>query len=302
MTVAAPTTRRAATRATARPKRGSRRTRGQAGWLGSLAAIGVFLASVFPVYWMLNTSLLPNRLIRNVEPTFFPIEPTLRNYATLFVDGQFPFLLALRNSLLVTVITVAVALLFGFLAALAATRFAFLGRRAFIVIVLVIQMIPGEAMIISLYSMLDSWQMLNTVRGLSLVYVASVLPFTIWMLRGFVAGVPAELEEAAQIDGCTKLGAFVRVTFPLMAPGLISTGVFGFIQAWNEFVLALVVMSRPESLTLPVWLRSFQQANRGTDWGAIMAGSMLMSIPVVIFFLIVQGRMTSGLVSGAVKG
>src|SRR5690625_7588863 len=95
------------------------------------------------------------------------------------------------------------------------------------------------------------------------------------MLRGFVAGVPAELEEAAQIDGCTKLGAFVRVTFPLMAPGLISTGVFGFIQAWNEFVLALVVMSRPESLTLPVWLRSFQQANRGTDWGAIMAGSML---------------------------
>lgn len=302
MTVAAPTTRRATTRGAARPKRGSRRTRGQAGWLGSLAAIGVFLASVFPVYWMLNTSLLPNRLIRNVEPTFFPIEPTLRNYATLFVDGQFPFLLALRNSLLVTVITVAVALLFGFLAALAATRFAFLGRRAFIVIVLVIQMIPGEAMIISLYSMLDSWQMLNTVRGLSLVYVASVLPFTIWMLRGFVAGVPAELEEAAQIDGCTKLGAFVRVTFPLMAPGLISTGVFGFIQAWNEFVLALVVMSRPESLTLPVWLRSFQQANRGTDWGAIMAGSMLMSIPVVIFFLIVQGRMTSGLVSGAVKG
>jgi len=301
MTVAAPTA-RPGSRPGSRRRRGSRRTRGQAGWLGSLAAIGVFLASVFPVYWMLNTSLLPNRLIRNVEPTFFPVEPTLRNYAALFLDGQFPFLLALRNSLLVTVITVAVALLFGFLAALAATRFAFLGRRAFIVIILVIQMIPGEAMIISLYSMLDSWQMLNTIRGLSLVYVASVLPFTVWMLRGFVAGVPAELEEAAQIDGCTKLGAFVRVTFPLMAPGLISTGVFGFIQAWNEFVLALVVMSRPESLTLPVWLRSFQQANRGTDWGAIMAGSMLMSIPVVIFFLIVQGRMTSGLVSGAVKG
>src|SRR5699024_12271543 len=157
-------------------------------------------------------------------------EPSLRFSGALSLGVVFAFLLARRCSLLVTVITVAVALLFGFRAALAASRFAFRGRRAFIVIILVIQMSPGEAMIISLYSMLDSWQMLNTVRGLSLVYVASVLPFTVWMLRGFVAGVPAELEEAAQIDGCTKLGAFVRVTFPLMAPGLISTGVFGFIQ------------------------------------------------------------------------
>lgn len=280
-----------------------RRLRRQhAGWLGTVAAIVVFAGSVFPVYWMLNTSLLPNRLIRNYEPTFFPTEATLANYATLFQDSQFPFLLALGNSLMVTVITVVVALVFGFLAAVAATRFAFLGRHAFIVIILIVQMIPGEAMIISLYSMLDSWDMLNSIRGLSLLYVASVLPFTVWMLRGFAVGVPLELEEAARIDGCSRLGAFARVTFPLMAPGLIATGVFGFIQAWNEFVLALVVMSRPESLTLPVWLRSFQQANRGTDWGAIMAGSMLMSIPVVIFFLIVQSRMTSGLVSGAVKG
>jgi len=104
------------------------------------------------------------------------------------------------------------------------------------------------------------------------------------------------------IDGCTRTGAFWRVTFPLLAPGLVATGVFGFIQAWNEFLLALVVMSRPELATLPVWLRTFQQATQTTNWAAIMAGSTLMAIPVIGFFLLVQGRMSSGLVGGAVKG
>lgn len=104
------------------------------------------------------------------------------------------------------------------------------------------------------------------------------------------------------IDGCTRSGAFWRVTFPLLAPGLVATGVFAFIQAWNEFVFALVIMTRPESQTLPIWLRAFVQATKATDWSVVMAGSTLMAIPVVIFFLIVQGRMTSSMVSGAVKG
>ena len=163
-------------------------------------------------------------------------------------------------------------------------------------------MLPGEAMIISIYRLRDGWQLTNTILGLTMVYVATVLPFTIWTLRGFVAGVPIELEEAAMIDGCSRTRAFFAVTFPLMAPGLVATGVFAFIQAWNEFVTALVLMNRPENLTLPVWLRSFRQVNSGIDWGAIMAGSTLMTIPVIVFFLFVQGRMTTGLVSGAVKG
>jgi N,N'-diacetylchitobiose transport system permease protein len=114
--------------------------------------------------------------------------------------------------------------------------------------------------------------------------------------------VPVDLEEAGMIDGLSRMGAFWKITFPLLAPGLVATGVFGFIQAWNEFLVALVVNSRPEMMTLPVWLRTFQIANGTTNWAAIMAGSTLMAIPVVVFFLIVQGRMTSGLVSGAVKG
>ena len=163
-------------------------------------------------------------------------------------------------------------------------------------------MIPAEALIISTFRVLDGWHATNTILGLSGVYIAMVLPFTIWTLRGFVNGVPADLEEAAMIDGCSRSGAFWRITFPLLAPGLVATGVFAFIQAWNEFVFALVIMNRPESQTLPIWLRTFVQATKATDWAVVMAGSTLMANPVVIFFLIVQGRMTSSMVSGAVKG
>ncbi|TPW72778.1 carbohydrate ABC transporter permease [Schumannella sp. 10F1B-5-1] len=269
----------------------------------SAVAVIVFVLSVFPVYWMVNSSFLPNNLVRGSVPHFFPDEFTLRNYAlVLFGDTRTPFLPALLNSIGTTVITVGVALVFAFLAALAVTRFRFRGRRSFVIAILVVQMIPGEAMIISTYRLLEGWNLLNSIIGLSLVYVATVLPFTIWTLRGFVNGVPAELEEAAMIDGCSRTGAFWRITFPLLAPGLIATGVFGFIQAWNEFVFALVVMSDDSAHTLPVWLRTFVQANTTTNWAAIMAGSTLVAIPVVVFFLIVQGRMTSGLVSGAVKG
>jgi N,N'-diacetylchitobiose transport system permease protein len=163
-------------------------------------------------------------------------------------------------------------------------------------------MIPAEGLFISQYKMLDTLQLTNTVLGLTGLYIAAVLPFTIWTLRGFVAGLPIDLEEAAMVDGCTRVGAFFRITFPLLAPGLVATGVFGFIQAWNEFTLALVVMTNAEKRTLPVWLSTFTDVNRGTDWGAVMAGSTLIAVPVIIFFLLVQSRMVAGMTAGAVKG
>ncbi|MBX3068767.1 MAG: carbohydrate ABC transporter permease [Cryobacterium sp.] len=252
---------------------------------------------------MIQTSFQPNNEIIGSKVNFFPENFTFRNYETvLFATDRAQFLPAFWNSLIITLSTVVVALIFSFIAAIAVTRFPFKGRKSFIVTILIIQMIPGEAMIVSIYRILDGWALLNTIIGLTLVYVASVLPFTIWTLRGFVNGVPADLEEAGMIDGLSRTGAFWKITFPLLAPGLVATGVFGFIQAWNEFLLALVVMSRPESMTLPIWLRTFQVAHGTTNWAAIMAGSTLMSIPVIIFFLIVQGRMTQGLVAGAVKG
>jgi N,N'-diacetylchitobiose transport system permease protein len=267
------------------------------------AAIVVFVCSVFPVYWMVNTSLQPNGQVRGTELHFWPEGFTLENYlGVIFRDGRAPFLPALGNSLAVTLLTVAVSLVFAFLAALAVSRFRFRSRVPFIVTILLVQMIPAEAMIISIFRLIDGWQLLNTVIGLTAVYVATVLPFTIWTLRGFVGGIPIELEEAAMVDGLSRTQAFWRITFPLLAPGLVATGVFGFIQAWNEFVFALVLNPRPEAMTLPVWLRSFLDPNGGINWAELMAGSTLIAVPVVVFFLIVQSRMTSGLVAGAVKG
>lgn len=266
-------------------------------------AVVVFTLSVFPVYWMLNTALTPNGLTRQQTPSFFPTSFTLENFETVLYDEQqTPFVPALLNSLSVTLLTVTFALAFAFLSAVALARFQFIGRKTFLVLILIIQMIPGEAMIISIFRVVNDANLLNTILGLTIVYVATVLPFTIWMLRGFVAGVPQELEEAAMVDGCTRQQAFRKITFPLLAPGLVATGVFGFIQAWNEFLLALVINARPEMMTLPVWLRTYQQVTSETNWAAIMAGSVLMTIPVLVFFMIVQGRMTSGLVAGAVKG
>jgi N,N'-diacetylchitobiose transport system permease protein len=136
------------------------------------------------------------------------------------------------------------------------------------------------------------------LEPMSFFFVATVI--VVWMSVPFVAGVPYELEEAAMIDGCSRLQAFWRVTFPLLATGLVATGVFGFIQAWND--LAVVVMTREDKKTLPVWQAGFLDVNRGIDWGGVMAGSTLIAVPVIIFFLLVQGRMVSGLTAGAVKG
>lgn len=273
----------------------------------NIAAAIVFAMSIFPVYWMVNLSFTPNGDILGADPAFFPIHFTIGNYLTAWnreaAPGQTDFPHALLATSTVTIGVLAATLLFAFLASVAVARFRFKGRRAFIVSVLVVQMIPGEAMMFTIYGMIDDWHLMNTLLGLGIVYLASVIPFTIWTLRGFVAGVPADLEEAAMIDGCTKSQAFWKVTFPLLAPGLVATGVFAFIQAWNEFTMALLLLSG-YNLTLMPWLNAFQSSSVGgsVNWGAVMAGSTLIALPVIAFFLVVQGRMTGGLVSGAVKG
>lgn len=268
-------------------------------WINLAGALVAFCA-LFPVYWMVLTSFLPGSEIQSRTPRFFPVPGTLQNYGKVFERDY--FWTALRNSLVVTVLCVVLALALAFLAAVAVARFRFRGRTGFLATILIVQMIPAEALIISLFRVLDGWQLINTIIGLTLTYLVFVLPFTIWTLRGFVAGVPVELEEAARVDGASRLGAFMRVTFPLVAPGLVATGIFAMIQAWNEFVFALVIMNRPENQTLPVWLQAFNEGARGTDWGGVMAGSTLMSIPVIVFFLFAQRKITTGLTAGAVKG
>jgi N,N'-diacetylchitobiose transport system permease protein len=277
-----------------------RRRRRRRNVVPNLLGLLVFLIAAFPVYWMVLTSFRRGVDIQQPTPQFLPNPGTLANYRKVF-ERDF-FWTAVKNSLSVTMLVLVFALFIAFLAAVAISRFKFAGRRAFIVIILLVQMVPAEALIISLFRILDGWKLINTIVGLTLTYLAFVLPFTIWTLRGFVGNVPKELEEAAMIDGSTRFRAFMTITLPLVAPGLVATGVFAFIQAWNEFIFALVIMNRPESQTLPVWLQAFNEGSKGTDWGGVMAGSTLMAIPVVVFFLLVQRRVTSGLTAGAVKG
>lgn len=271
-------------------------------WTFSALALVCAAAWAFPVYWMVSSSLMSNARLRSATPSFWPVNPTLSNY-TAVVEGS-SFTSALRMSLLVTGLTVVAVIAFAFLAALAVSRFRFRGRTSFVLTILLVQMLPAEGLFIAQYKMLSGAQLLNSVLGISVLYTAAIVPFTIWMLRGFVAGVPIELEEAAMVDGLSRVQAFLRITFPLLAPGLVASGVYAFLQAWNEFTIALVALPAESAKTLPLWLRSFlsASANRGVDWGEVMAASALIAVPVIVFFLFVQGRMTSGLVSGAVKG
>lgn len=269
-------------------------------WLLGALAVVIALAWSFPIYWMVSSAFLPTNELRTPTPTFFPTHGTLSNFRRVLADPM--FVASFRVSLAVTGLSVVASILFAFVAALAVSRFRFRGRKGFIVAILVVQMIPAEGLFISQYQMLDSWRLVNSVLGLTIVYVAAILPFTIWMLRGFVSGVPIELEEAGMVDGLSRTGAFFRITFPLLAPGLVAAGVYGFLQAWNEYTLALVVMTDPAQRTLPLWLQGLVEADRATDWGVVMAGATLIAVPVILFFLVVQNRMTSGLVAGAVKG
>lgn len=255
---------------------------------------------LLPVYWMVNSAFQTERNLLSSPPKLIPAPLTTEHFAKVLSSPAFHS--ALLMSLSAAVITVVATTLCSLLAALALARFNFRGRRTLIVAILVIQMIPAEALFISQYRMLDSWALLNSVAGLSLLYVGGVLPFVTWMMRGYVEAVPEELEQAAMIDGCTRIQAFMRVTLPLLAPGLVSTSVFAFLHSWNEYTLALIVLSRDSAVTLPLWLQSFQQGLQGSDWGGVMAGSTLITIPVLILFIFVQNRMSTGMVSGAVKG
>ncbi len=265
----------------------------------NLAGIVTFGLFAFPVYWMAISALkLPDH-IQTYVPEFVPWPPTLDNFANAL--GQAHFLDYLRNSLFVSLTTVALALAVGLLAAVTVARVRFRGRKGFLLLVVVAQMAPFEALLIPIYLVIRDVHLYNQLPSLIIVYFIFTLPFTIWSLRGFIAGIPIDLEEAAMVDGCSRAGAFWHVVVPLLAPGLVATAIFGYITAWNEFLYANAFMTDVSNYTLPVWLANFR-TNFGIDWGGTMAASTLFTLPVLIFFLIVQGRMVGGLTAGAVKG
>jgi N,N'-diacetylchitobiose transport system permease protein len=269
----------------------------KAGW--NAVGLAVFVVMIFPVYWMVSTAFKTGPNIFSYSPNWFPIPATLANFGDA-IHRQY-FWENVKNSLIVVGVVVTLSLVLAFLAALALAKFRFYGRKAFIVITIAVLMVPLNALIIPLYITLSRVHEVNKLSGVIITYMTFVLPFAIWTLRGFILGVPRELEEAAMVDGTTRFGAFVRILLPLVAPGLVATSIFAFIQAWNEYIIAYVLLSSPEKQTLTVWLASFT-TNRGTAWGPLMAGATLTALPVVIFFLIVQRRIAFGLTAGAVRG
>lgn len=262
-------------------------------------AILIFLVMMFPIYWMVSTALKPGKQILSLTPVWVPTQLTFDNFQTAI---RVPFFWNdVVNSLIIVTTTVAVSIVLAFLAAAAVARFGFRGRAAFVVMVIAVQMVPLNALVIPIYLLLDRVGQVDSLIGVIAYYMAVVLPFMIWTLRGFVTNVPVDLEEAAMIDGATRVGAFMRIVFPLVAPGLVATAIYGFIQAWNEYIIAYVLLSTSSKQTLTIWLASFT-TQHGTDWGGLMAGATLTAIPVVVLFLVVQRYVQGSLTAGAVKG
>jgi ABC-type glycerol-3-phosphate transport system permease component len=260
---------------------------------------GLSVIALFPFYWMLVSSFKTEAELFELQPTLVPMNPSVEFYGRL-VTGT-PFLRYFLNSTIVSLVTTSLVIVVATLAAYSLARFRFRGREPFALSMLVGQMFPSVLLAIPIFVILSQIGLLDSFVGLVMAYVTFALPFCTWMLRGHFMNVPLELEESAMIDGATRLGAMVRITLPLAAPGIAATAILGFLLAWNEYLFAAVLVTRDDLKTLPVGLSGYISP-WFVDYGVLMAGSVMASVPVIIFFVLVQRYIIAGLTSGAVKG
>lgn len=251
-----------------------------------------------PLYWMVLTSVKTPTEIFTTPPTIIPSRITLENYGSVLEASYLRFF---WNSLVVALGTTVLALAFGIFASYAFSRLRFRGRKALLMGIILTQLLPMAVLIVPIYRIVRRLELLNTHPGLMIAYLTFDLPVVIWLMRGFYAGIPRELEEAAQVDGATQLGAFLRVTLPLAMPGVLATGAYAFFMAWQDFMFALAFMSSNDMRTLPLGVLSYI-GEHGTDWGKLMASSVLLMIPIFIIFALVQRQFVAGLTRGAIKG
>ena len=268
------------------------------GWM-YLAALAISAFALFPVYWVAITSLKPRREIYTRTPDLWPSDPQWDQYPRVLGEGHVGR--ALVNSLIVAGATTILCLVVGAMAAYALTRFEIPLRRVLMLLVLMTQMFPLVVLVIPLFVLMREADLIGTYWGLVFSYLAFTVPLAMWVMRGFLQSIPLELEHAARIDGATRLGALVRVVLPLAGPGLAATAVLCFLEGWKEFMLALTFMNEEARKTLPLVLQSF--VGRGdTDWGAIMATSVIYTLPVVLVFILLRKHLMTGRLAGAVKG
>lgn len=263
----------------------------------ALAAYLVFLA--FPFLWLISTAFKPARELGSLHPTWIPKDPTLENFRQAF-DEQ-PLLQAAGNSLIAALSASLIAVVIATPMAYVMARHRNLLAKAATGWVVISQAFPFVLIIIPLFLVLKNLHLINSLLGLIMVYVVWSLPFALWMLVGYVRAVPAELEEAAAVDGASRVRTFVSVVAPLLAPGIVATAMFAFITAWNEFFFALVLLKTPEKQTLPVILNRFIGTEGVADLGPLAAAAFLATIPSLVIFAIIQKRITGGMLAGAVK-
>ncbi|QEW02290.1 carbohydrate ABC transporter permease [Microbacterium lushaniae] len=265
-----------------------------------LALAGYLIFLGFPLLWLLSASFKSTQELNSLAVNLIPQQWDFSNYASALERQN--LLTAAGNSIFVAVVTMIISVVLSMPMAYALARLKGKLRAAGTVWILVSQVFPTILIIIPLFLVLRSLQLNDTLFGLILVYVTFTLPFTLWMLQGYVAAIPPELEEAAEMDGAGRFTILRTVVLPLLAPGLVATAMFTFVSAWNEFFLALVLIQSPELYTLPIALRSFLGAEGQTQLGPLAAGAILATIPSLIIFGILQKKLTGGMLAGAVKG
>jgi len=269
-----------------------------ADWLINTALVVFTGVVLFPFYWLLVSSLKSSDQLFQVPPLWVPAPATLDNFERL-MQGAFP--VWFKNSVIIALATTILGLSVAALAAYSFSRFPFRGNRPLSTMFLFIQLFPVAVIVIPLFILWSDLKLINTYWSLIITYLVFGLPIATWLLIGFFNAVPPELEEAAMIDGASRLGALWRVTLPLCVPGLAATAIYVFLLAWNEFFFALTFMSSTDMRTIPVGLESFF-SEHSVDWGLVMAGSVVSTLPVVVLFGLLSRYFVQGLTSGAVKG
>ncbi|MGE5675727.1 MAG: carbohydrate ABC transporter permease [Mycobacterium leprae] len=271
-------------------------------WVTVFKYVGLVLTgilSAFPFLWMFLTSVKPAPELNATPPLFLPIHWTFAAYREVWTTGH--FFTYFLNSVYVSGITTLIALALATLAGFGFARYRLPGGRAMLLLILFTQMFPAILLAIPFYVLMKQFHLLNTLAGLVLVYTTFALPLATWTMRNYFLTVPVELDEAAMVDGCTRVSALWRVILPVARPGILAAAIFSFITGWNEFMFANTFIDKEGLRTLSVGLQSLI-GQYSTDWGMLMAGSIITTLPIVIFFLFLQQNLVGGLSSGSVKG
>jgi trehalose/maltose transport system permease protein len=263
----------------------------------------IFVYALFPFYWAVRSAFTPEGKLFNTPIEYFPSDPTFANFREIFSTSFFTR--ALVNSTIVAGAVTLISLVIGSLAAYALGRFRFRGRQAVLYLMLSMTIFPQIAILGALYTMMRDFHLFDTIGSLILSYMIFTLPFTVWVLTSFMRALPGDLEEAAYVDGATPLQVFYKVLLPLIAPGLVTTGLLAFIAAWNEYLYALSFIQSPERYTVPLAITSFVGKSGSSfqqPWGQIMAATVVVTLPLIAATLVLQRRILAGLTAGAVKG